>query len=275
MADCTMNEILKAWNEGFEGYFTDVRMNVNQFVKRIAFEDLSASHSFLLFEGTEPIGIVMNGIRQIEDRKIAWNGGTGVVRDYRGKGIGRRLIEESLKVYKKEGVELSTLESIAENQAAIRLYESMGYEISDRLRIFNKEGKAGFENDGHFDFKRGPASNVAGLSFYQKSYPWQNHWQSLKDGQSLIVKDKDRPVAYALFKQSMDQSTTILYQCEANPEYPDPVGLIGAMLSYVFSSGRNTVFDMPESNTVATDLLEKNGFQMQLEQVYMVKTIEG
>ncbi|HET7580166.1 MAG TPA: GNAT family N-acetyltransferase [Bacillales bacterium] len=275
LSACTMNEILRAWNDGFEGYFTDVRMNVDQFVKRMAFEDLSASHSFLLFEGTAPIGIVMNGIRQIEDTKVAWNGGTGVAKAYRGKGIGSRLIEESLDIYKKEDVELATLESIAENRAAIRLYESAGYDVTDRLRLFNKAGAVNFENDGHFHFNRGPASHVAGLSFYQKSYPWQNHWQSLKDGQSIIVKNKEHPVAYALFKQSPDQSTTVLYQCEVDPDFPDPKGVIGQLLSNVFTSGRNAVFDMPESNTIVTGFLENNDFKMQLEQVFMVRTFEG
>lgn len=47
--------------------------------------------------------------------------------DLRGQGIGRRLMNEILKLSKERGAVCSTLEVRAGNAAAIHLYESMGY----------------------------------------------------------------------------------------------------------------------------------------------------
>ncbi|HEU4621806.1 MAG TPA: GNAT family N-acetyltransferase [Burkholderiaceae bacterium] len=58
----------------------------------------------------------------------------GVAKDYRGQGIGRRLIEEALaRAWNAEflRVELFVIET---NVNAIRLYESLGFKESGRLR---------------------------------------------------------------------------------------------------------------------------------------------
>ncbi len=142
LSQCTLDEALKAWNDGFEGYFVPIQLNAEAFLNRLVGEGLSPNHSIVAFDENRPVGIVLNGFRIVNGKKISWNGGTGVATDYRGKGVSRALMEETLAIYKQENVDIATLEVIKENERAIKLYEKYGYEISDHLLFISGEYKS-------------------------------------------------------------------------------------------------------------------------------------
>jgi len=53
--------------------------------------------------------------------------GMGVLSDYRGKGIGARLIEDALYAAKEFGFERVELEVYVSNVSAVKLYETRGF----------------------------------------------------------------------------------------------------------------------------------------------------
>lgn len=55
--------------------------------------------------------------------------GMGVAQEYRRKGIGRRLLSACLSLASAYGMEKIELEVFADNIPAIRLYESVGFEV--------------------------------------------------------------------------------------------------------------------------------------------------
>lgn len=62
----------------------------------------------------------------------------GVAAAYRGKGVGRALIEEVLSDLYAEGVRWMTLEVRRSNQVARKLYESLGFlEVGTRERYYS------------------------------------------------------------------------------------------------------------------------------------------
>ena len=80
MAECKVDESVQAWNTGFEGYFFDMTTTPEAFEKRGRTEGLSDELSVVAFEEGVPVGLVRNGVRQWQGKKVAWNGGTGVGR---------------------------------------------------------------------------------------------------------------------------------------------------------------------------------------------------
>lgn len=58
--------------------------------------------------------------------------GMGVEAAYRGQGIGRTLIEKTLEHACNKGIFRVTLEAREDNQRAIRLYESVGFQHEGR-----------------------------------------------------------------------------------------------------------------------------------------------
>lgn len=55
--------------------------------------------------------------------------GMGVVSEYRGQGIGNRLLEITIAHAWREGLKRLELEVFADNQSAVSLYEKHGYQI--------------------------------------------------------------------------------------------------------------------------------------------------
>jgi putative acetyltransferase len=61
--------------------------------------------------------------------------------DHRRKGIGRRLMEEILKVANGLGLRRVWLTVTADNYAAIHLYKGMGFEVEGRERQAVRRGR--------------------------------------------------------------------------------------------------------------------------------------
>jgi len=70
--------------------------------------------------------------------------GLGVRPEYRGGGIGRRLMEVAIEAARRLGLERIELDVYASNRAALRLYERMGFV---RERVKRKAQKLGGKYD--------------------------------------------------------------------------------------------------------------------------------
>lgn len=70
---------------------------------------------------------------------IARSGGIGAVQnvgvlpEYRGQGLGRAIVLQSLRGFQYHGMATSSLEVTAVNEHAVRLYHSVGFEVTDVL----------------------------------------------------------------------------------------------------------------------------------------------
>ena len=67
-----------------------------------------------------------------------------VLEEYRSKGIGKKLVEQSIEGMKIKKCNESYLEVRTDNQAAINLYEGLGYSKIATLNAYYKDGKNAF-----------------------------------------------------------------------------------------------------------------------------------
>lgn len=288
MSDCSISDITKAWNRGFEGYFIPVSMTEESIVQRFGAESYKLSLSIVAYDGDEPIGLVANGMRTINGRTVAWNGGTGVAAEYRRQGVGRQLMQATLDLYREAGVDEATLEAISKNHKAIALYQQLGYDVVDHLLFWEHTGA--LPDDAfavqHADPYRVSSvlpQKTASLSFYQADVPWQNHWPSLRDGEALIVEDGQGPVGYALYKRMLNEqgnvAAIVLRQCVARPDHPDAETILRVALHHLYAPGkvecRRSTFNLPASQKLLLGVLESAGFgPTETEQVYMIRKME-
>ncbi|WP_237391773.1 GNAT family N-acetyltransferase [Paenibacillus dendrobii] len=277
-------ELTELWNEGFKGYASDMTMSVETFVKRIPDNQLSMEASVALCDNGRPIGFVMSGFRTVDGRLMAWNGGTGIIPEYRGKGHGRQLIGAALDVYREKGAKVALLEALSENEPAIKLYTKMGYVLIDKLRFYeHKEDLRpdAFSSDKPYvyDYRYGIPQDVQHLNLPVGNMPWQTHWENIVNGQSVIMYDVQGEVAgYALYKRLFDasgeHSSTSLYQCRAvKASEGEAEGLLKALLSLVYAPMdkkviRRTV-NLPLSEQALVRILEEAGFTPRVNQVHM------
>ena len=64
-----------------------------------------------------------------------------VLEEYRGQGIGKKLIDEVIKVCDKEKIDMLTLEVRVSNKYAIKMYEDIGFKVGTVRKKYyeNKE----------------------------------------------------------------------------------------------------------------------------------------
>jgi GNAT superfamily N-acetyltransferase len=282
---CSFQTALEVWNKGFQGYFVDMTLSLDSFLTRITAEGISPEYSFVAFAEDKPVGFLLNGLRQVGGKKLAWNGGTGVAPGFRGQGIGKVLVGAALEMYAAEGVNLAMLEAISTNQPAIALYNSFGYEIVDELLVLQTNGplKEFSASDAYTVSKLTPAA-VSSLSFYRELSPWQAQAMSvtLNHGEALILVDKrGETVCYALYKRRFDDHGNLvsiaLYQCEVAPSRGDAEGIVATALESVFSPVDSNCLrravNLSKTNRLVIDRLLDSGLQTFIEQLHMMKNI--
>lgn len=101
------------------------------------FEETNAPN-FFAFEGNKLIGWCDLRLTHRESAKHRAELGMGLLREYRGHGIGRRMLEKLIQAAPAHGVEKLELVVIADNEAAIYLYKSVGFKEEGRLLNYRK-----------------------------------------------------------------------------------------------------------------------------------------
>jgi ribosomal protein S18 acetylase RimI-like enzyme len=289
LSESSFDDAVKIWNEGFQGYFVDMTLSLDRYLSRLQREGLSPEFSLMAFYDGTPAGFLLNGIRINPEPKVAWNGGTGVSPQFRGRGVGKALMRATVDLYQELGIQIATLEAISDNEAAISLYRQFGYEVVDGLAFFNHEGEL---NERTFRQPNSQAYTTAQvvpyivgqLDFYQESAPWQGHWQSLtrQNGEALIVSDSAGvAVGYALYKKKRDEQERIieiaLHQCKAIPG-ADTEAIIDCALRSLFApldlACKRSTYNFSKSNEAVLTMLTEAGFTSFIEQVHMVRKNE-
>lgn len=284
-SECTFRELLFAWNTGFVGYFVDMTLSLDALLARLSAEGISLDSSLIAFAEKEPVGFLLNGFRKRKEKNIAWNGGTGVVPSFRGKGIGKLLVNAALDIYAEQQVNWATLEAISDNVPAIELYKKCGYDIVDELTFLQTEKEIEkFTRSEKYEVRTVPPVKVGALGFYRETSPWQCQWQSVEgnNGDAFIAYDaRNTVVGYALRKIMYDEqgkpALIALYQCEAAPDADEPEDVAGALLETAFTLGDGSclrrTYNLRKSNDLVVSILKSTGFTLLIEQVQMVKTI--
>jgi len=274
-----VEEIVVLWNRGFENYFANVGTTADRFLTRVAAEGMSHERSFAAFEDDRPIGFVVNGFRTRNGKRRAWNGGTAILPEYRGSGYGKILMARNMALYAEEQVDEAMLEAFSQNDKAIRLYESVGYETVDRLFYMQRDGRMKMAVPKGFEYRRGLPGDVRDATFDGGRSTWQTQADNLGKGECLQVWRDGRLVGYSLYKTVRGDdgqvSAMYLYQCEADPLRPDRQEILSAALSEAFRplelACKRTVVNLRESNVSLCSMLRELGFEKSSEHVHMRK----
>lgn len=115
--------------QSFAGYFVPVSLSAANVLSMIRQDSVDPALSRVLVVDGQPAGIAFIARRGWTSRLAAM----GIVPEARAQGVGREAMRQLLAEAKARGDRTMTLEVIAENAPAIRLYESCGFRIDRRL----------------------------------------------------------------------------------------------------------------------------------------------
>ncbi|MBM3073094.1 N-acetyltransferase [Lelliottia sp. RWM.1] len=113
----------------FQDYFVPFSLTPEAFALRFSSEGVSLEASRVWLRGDEPVAIALINRRA----NTARLGAFAIIPAYRGKGLARGLLSPLCESIKAQGITHFYLEVLRENSAAIALYRSLGFHLTQGL----------------------------------------------------------------------------------------------------------------------------------------------
>jgi len=168
------DELLSVFNRSFSDYIVPFHLSLEQLELKIAADKIDLNLSAGAFEAGKLSGFILHAEKEENGKRIAYNGGTGIIPEFRGQGLVRKMYDYILSISKERKIDVLSLEVIEGNQPAIRAYENLGFKIVRKLLCFNgiinleeKDPNISIKEMGNFQWEK-----------FQSFWDIEPSWQS-------------------------------------------------------------------------------------------------
>lgn len=272
-ADVSLAEFAKAFTAGFEGYAHPVVLDGPRLARLARLDNYDLENSFVAYEGGEAVGVAVVAVRA----SAGWVPALGVVPQRRGRGLGRRMMSAMLERARACGLRRLTLEVLASNETARRIYEELEMRVTRDLVLLDRAAESAAyakRPARRLTLKEaGPAELLAHFARLHAARPqWSRDLPSLllKGGlRGLYLGARARPRAYALLTAGTDGATYLTDLAAESAE--DARDLTAALARRV--EGQLRVLNEPEESLFIAPLLD-NGFVETDRQHEMLLVLE-
>lgn len=135
LAHIPSSVLLETFNVAFSDYINPTPpLSMKVFDWKIQRDGMGKKLSTGMFTGEgELVGFMLHAPGEWKGKNAVYNGGTGIIPDFRGKGGGKGMYEFILPLLTENGIEGSILECIMGNDRAFNLYKGIGFEVEREL----------------------------------------------------------------------------------------------------------------------------------------------
>jgi len=251
----SLAELAELFNAAFAGYFYPQQKTAASLAERVRHEQLALQHSLLAYEDGKFVGLALLGLRGPD----GWCGGFGIVPKLRGRGLASELMREFMARARGCGAKRLSLEVLARNTPARRLYERAGMQITRDLLILERAGEITLRKNLKELKEAAPKFLLRHFERLHKEPPaWQRDLASLlvtDNVRGLCLGEKDAHRAYALFIERPDGIIHLIDLAAADTEHAN--ALSNGITQW---PGKLKVINEPEGSLFAA-ALTLNGFQ--------------
>lgn len=268
------SQMYRTFIDAFSRYSVKMDLSKAAFRERMEGKvNISYDHSVGVFDGEKLVGFIFNSINTYEGIKTAYNGGTGVLPAYWGRGLTKRMYEYIFPILRKDGIQRCVLEVITTNTKAINAYSKTGFKQSRRFRCFMLKGQLrSLEKPQGLSISITREVDLDSLMKLGTSKPamldsYEQLAFNLKNETCLLAQCHHEIAGYLVFQHK----TGRISQMAVKEEYRrQKVGT--ALLHQARSISENpalTVLNIEESDSVVIKFFKTNGFVNELDQFEM------
>ena len=205
LGNTDFDKLMECFLLAFEGYFVEMPTDHNYYRQRWEAAKVDFNLSYGMFDKDELVGFIIHVVDKRGGHLTAFNTGTGVVPDHRGKRIVKSIYEYAISDLIKNGITKSVLEVIIENEKAIKAYKGIGFEICKTFKCYSgtltkSEALVSLEET---TFDKIDWSQIPN----QESYSWDFQYQSLREGNSKYYKVYCNGELESFFAINLDNGT--------------------------------------------------------------------
>ncbi|NOT93851.1 GNAT family N-acetyltransferase [Ferruginibacter sp.] len=136
-------ELVYTFNEAFRNYYVPLKISEASLMEKMQVENIDLSISIGFLVNNKLAGFILIATGEISGTRYAYNAGTGVLAECRGKNLTKQMYNMLLPQLNKAGIRHHVLEVIKDNKVAINVYQKVGFVISRSfycyLGRFNKQ----------------------------------------------------------------------------------------------------------------------------------------
>ena len=136
LTNTSFNDIYNAFALAFSDYVVQMKLTEEQLLHMVERRGCDLNLSFGAFDNNKLVGFTLNGVGNWKGKLTAYDTGTGIIKEYRGQGISKRLFNESLPILRENNISNYLLEVIKTNTPAYELYKKMGFSVTRELGFF-------------------------------------------------------------------------------------------------------------------------------------------
>lgn len=272
LSDDDFESLYDCFLTAFSDYEVDMRMSREQFRQRIVRDGVRLKMSAGAFTDERMIGFYINGIGEWQEKSTAYDAGTGVIPEYRGRGVAKDLFAFLERRLKEAGFRQYLLEVLTSNTAAATLYRKLGFEVTRRLAVFRSNTASGRSSDD-VRMRRVEHPDWSLYKAFWNSYP---SWQNSSEAVDRVVADRsiveayvgDERVGYGVV---FVPSANLMQLAVAPPHRRKGIG--SAILAALEGSESLKINNIDEELICALAFYEANGYKQVLSQYEMIKTL--
>lgn len=255
----------------FSDYEVDMRMSREQFRQRLTRDGVRLDLTAAAFDGERMIGFCLNGFGEWQGKTTAYDGGTAVIPNYRGRGVAKEMMSFVERKLKEAGAFQYLLEVLTSNVPAAALYRKLGFINTRRLVVLRSATRVSRATD--VSIRRLEKPDWLLFRTFWDGYP---SWQNSADAVDRISTDRDIVGAFVndecvgygvVFVPSGN-----LMQLAVVPNYRRR-GIGSAILASLETSEPLKVTNIDEDLKGPIAFYEANGYQQVFAQYEMIKTL--
>src|SRR5574344_243593 len=208
--------IFSAFSNAFANY--DIQLNADELKTMWKRRGFNPDLSFAAFEGENIVAFTLNGIGNFNGMKMAYDTGTGTLKEYRGQGLATKIFEYSIPYLKEANINHYLLEVLQHNEKAISVYRKIGFKVTREFNYFvwkNEELKNEIKNsDIRHSIELFNMDEYDLISDFWDFYPsWQNSFESIRRAREdficLGVFSNKKLIGYCIFEPNSGDITQI------------------------------------------------------------------
>ncbi|MET3538437.1 GNAT family N-acetyltransferase [Chryseobacterium limigenitum] len=198
-----IQDVLSVFNTSFSDYLVPFHLTLDQLKSKIVTEKVDMSISVGSFDSGKLVSFILNAEKIEDGQRIVYNAGTGIIPEHRGKGLVRKMYDYILPILQNRKACILTLEVLEKNEAAIRAYTNLGFNITRKLLCFKGNVEL-TERDSNVLIQEMSSFQWEKFrSFWDIEPSWQNSVMVIeqmgKDCKILGAYKEDEVVGYTIY----------------------------------------------------------------------------
>jgi ribosomal protein S18 acetylase RimI-like enzyme len=193
------SQLLSTWLEAFADYAVDMSGVTEKLIEcRSVKNKVDFDISVGAFDNERMVGFTLIGIDHWQGELAAFDAGTGIVEEFRGRGLARGMFDHAIPQLRSRGVTRFLLEVLQVNEPAIRAYSKTGFEVTRDLACFKLQLDKGLPASAPPAGIEMKETDRAAVAAFSTEIDWQPSWEN---GFPAMARTPDQLLILGAFDQ--------------------------------------------------------------------------